>query len=270
VHEYDTVLKSLLRDSPNSSIFEQITGVKPGRWLNVEFPEVQQTRVDLLVETAGPNSSLFNLELQSANDPLLPLRMAEYALRVYRIYRRFPTQYVLYVGEPELRMNSELAGSDFLCRFTIKDIRLLDEEALLESPFSSDVIIAILLRHKDRRETIRRILSRIAKLEAGVRDSAYAKLIILAGLRKLEETIQTEVARMPILNDIMDHKIIGPAIRQGRQEGELSMLRGLIGKRFGVIPPSIEERLSNLSVAELEAVSLRLFDARSLDDLFKP
>ena len=63
--------------------------------------------------------------------------MAEYASRVYRIYQRFPRQYVLYVGEPELRMNTELAANDFLCRFTINDM--------------------------DRRETIRRILSRIAK-----------------------------------------------------------------------------------------------------------
>ena len=290
MHEYDTVLKSLLQDSQNSSIFEQITGVKPERWLNVEFPEVRQTRVDLLVETAGPNSSLINLELQSTNDPSLPLRMAEYALRVYRIYQRFPRQYVLYVGEPELRITSELAGDDFLCRFTVKDVRMLDEEALLKSPFDSDAIIAILLRHADRRETIRRILARIAKLETGARESAYAKLLILAGLRKLEETIQTEVKQMPILNDIMDHKIIGPAIRQGlqqglqqglergleqgrqegRQAGELSMLRGLIRKRFGSLPPSIDERLSNLSVAELEAISIRLFDARTLTDLIEP
>jgi predicted transposase YdaD len=217
---------------------------------------------------------LINLELQSTNDLALPLRMAEYALRVYRLYRRFPRQYVLYVGEPELRMTPELAGDDFLCRFTITDIRTLDEEALLKSPFASDAIIAILLRHADRRETIRRILARIAKLESGARELAYAKLLILAGLRKLEETIQTEVERMPILNDIMEHEIIGPAIRQGllkgRQEGEFIMLRGLIGKRFGPIPPSIEERLSNLSVADLEAISLRLFDAQTLDDLFKP
>jgi flagellar biosynthesis/type III secretory pathway protein FliH len=103
---------------------------------------------------------------------------------------------------------------------------------------------------------------------------------------------------MPILNDIMDHKIIGPAIRkgleqglqqglqqgleqgleqgrqqgrqEGRQEGERSMLRALIGKRFGPIPPSVDERLSNLSVAELEAMSFRLFDAQTLGELFEP
>jgi len=41
---------------------------------------------------------LIGFELQSSNDKSLPLRMAEYALRVYRKYGQFPEQYVLYVG----------------------------------------------------------------------------------------------------------------------------------------------------------------------------
>jgi len=50
MHEYDTVLKALLQSSQNS-IFERIIGVKFGRWLNVELPEVRRTRVDLPFET---------------------------------------------------------------------------------------------------------------------------------------------------------------------------------------------------------------------------
>jgi hypothetical protein len=57
MHEYDTVLKALLQSSRNS-IFERITGAKIGRWLNVELPEVQQTRVDLLGETADATPKL--------------------------------------------------------------------------------------------------------------------------------------------------------------------------------------------------------------------
>ncbi len=100
MHDYDTVLKSLLTGSENS-IFEQITGARQGRWLNVELPDVTQARVDLLFETSEDESGvrrLIAMELQSTNDPLLPLRMAEYSLRVYRIYRQFPEQWVLYVG----------------------------------------------------------------------------------------------------------------------------------------------------------------------------
>jgi predicted transposase YdaD len=265
-----------LLQSSRNSIFERITGAKVGRWLNVELPEVQQTRVDLLFETLDPFRRLINLELQSANDPWLALRMAEYALRVYRIYQQFPEQHVLYVGNAEMNMPAELRGPNHLCRYQIIDIRLIEEETLLDSPFPADNIMAILARHRDGRETIRRILARIAKLESGARDAAFSKLMILAGLRKLGDTIRTEVKNMPILDDIMDHDVIGPAIRQGmeqgrkegRQEEGLTILRRQINKRFGPLPASAEERLIKLSVGEIEDLSLRLLDARSVDELF--
>ena len=156
MHEYDTVLKSLLQD-PRNSVLAQIAGAPMGRLLNVELPEVQQTRVDLLFETSEELPRLIVVELQSANDSLLPLRMAEYSLRVYRIYKRFPEQSVLYVGNQQMNMPSALIGPNHLCRYKMIDIRLLDEEMLLNSPRAGDNIIAILARHKDRRETIRRI-----------------------------------------------------------------------------------------------------------------
>jgi hypothetical protein len=266
MHEYDTVLKSLLRD-PQNSIFQHVSGARIEQWLNVEFPEVQQTRADMLGLTAD-RRRLVGVELQSANDIKLPLRMAEYALMSYRLHEMFPEQYVLYVGEAEMRMKSELAGPDFYCRYKIIDIRSLDEEKLLASPFDGDNIMAILTGHGDRRETIRRILARIATLEEGRRDEVFKKLIILAGLRKLRDTILTEVKSMPITEDIMDHDIIGPAIRQGRQEGEQTILRRMIGKRFGSLPPWVDERLTKSSASELEEVSLRFVDAKSIDELF--
>jgi hypothetical protein len=73
---------------------------------------------------------------------------------------------LLYVGEDELRMPSELKGPNFFCRYQIIDIRDLDEESLLNSPFDTDSILAILACHRARRETIRRILARIATLES--------------------------------------------------------------------------------------------------------
>ncbi len=62
----------------------------------------------------------------------------------------------------------------------------------------------------------------------------------LSGLRKLESTIRTELETMPIEEAIMDHEIIGPAIRQGLQQGKqeesLYMVRRLLEKRFGRLP----------------------------------
>jgi len=76
----------------------------------------------------------------------MPLRMVEYALRIYRLNKRFPKQYVLYVCNNPLRMPAELVGPKFSCRFDILDIRQLDEEMLLASPFDADHILAILTR----------------------------------------------------------------------------------------------------------------------------
>jgi hypothetical protein len=85
---------------------------------------------------------------------------------------------------------------------------------------------------------------------------------------------------MPILNDIMDHEVIGPAIRQGleqgkqegRQEGKqeeaVAMLRRLMTKRFGPLPRSVEDHLAKLSLAELENLGDRFLDAGSIAELF--
>ncbi len=77
---------------------------------------------------------------------------------------------------------------------------------------------------------------------------------------------------MPILNDIMDNKVIGPAIRQGlrqgRVEGQMEMLLSQIQKRFGRIPPAVAQRLAALKPAQLKRVGLRLLDAQRIEDLF--
>ena len=73
---YEVVFKLILREIE--------APIAP--WLNVELPEVRNTRVDLLGETA--TGDLIHIELQSTNDPDMPLRMAEYCLRVRRNCRK--------------------------------------------------------------------------------------------------------------------------------------------------------------------------------------
>jgi predicted transposase YdaD len=206
--------------------------------------------------------------------------MAEYSLRVYRRFLRFPQQVVLYVGDAEMRMPAMLSGPDHVCRYSIVDIRTLDSEPLLNSALPADNVIAILTRLRDRSAAIRRILSKIGTLETGPRDAAFAQLLILSGLRKLGDSVRTEVQAMPIMHDIMDHEIIGPAIKKGIQQGiqeglqqgmqqeGRSILHRLIEKRFGPLPAWAEDRLTQLSVAELEDLSLRVIDAKAMDELF--
>ena len=73
---------------------------------------------------------------------------------------------------------------------------------------------------------------------------------------------------MPILSDIMDHDIIGPAIRQGRLEGLREVVRHLIEKRFGPMSAPMETQLMGLTASELDLLALRVIDVKSADELF--
>jgi predicted transposase YdaD len=263
----------------------ELGGVAVENWLNVEMPEVRNTRVDLLGETA--DGSLIHVELQSSNDPQMPLRMAEYCLRVYRRFGKFPRQIVLYVGEEPLRMEAELRGPDQWFRYQVTDVRDLNGERLLESDAFGDNVIAILTRWDDSREAVRRIVAKLAVLPLPERDEAMKQLLILSGLRGLEEVVMQETSKMPVLKDIRQHKVLGPeferatqeGVQQGLQQGvqqgvqqgahqEASkLLRRLIQKRFGALPVWAEQRIANRSLAELEELTLRVLNVHSLEEL---
>ncbi len=272
MHEYDAALKLLLQ-SPGDSVLRQMTGIRVQRWLSPEIPQVQTSRVDLL--GASANGSLIHVELQSTNHPKMALRMAEYALQIYRQLGKFPKQIVLYAGKAPMRMQASWREEEFTYSYTLIDMRTLDGEILLSSAAIEDNLLAILTRLRDQKAAIRQILKRIATLQAAERKLAFAQFLIISGLRRLAPAIKEEAQNMPILNDIMDHEVIGPAIRQGlkqgREEGEkaasLKFVKRIIEKRFGAIPAPVEARLTDMSTAELDLIAERILDAASLEDL---
>jgi hypothetical protein len=206
---------------------------------------------------------LVHLELQSTNDSTMPWRMAEYCLRVFRIFGRFPQQVLVYVGDAPLSMKTELRGPAFSYSYRLVDIRDLDGERLLASPRVGDNIVAILTRLPDIRGSVHRILERITRLKPEQREAALRRLMILAGLRSLGKVIEEEAKQMPILNDILDHEVLGREYKRG----ELTVLHRQIETRFGAVPAWAEERLSGMSAGELLDLSVRVLGANSLEEL---
>ena len=78
-----------------------------------------------------------------------------------------------------------------------------------------------------------------------------------------------EVEKMPIYIDLMENEALAPFLIKKFQEGELTILRRQIEKRFGTLPSWASEKLSALQGPELEDLSERVLDARSLDELLK-
>jgi predicted transposase YdaD len=279
MNEYDTTLKLLLQGRASRSLRE-LTGVAVTEWLHVELPEIGDRRVDLLGRTGG--GGLIHIELQSANDADMPLRMAEYCLRIYRQLRRFPRQIVLYVGRKTMRMEAELAGSQQSFRYSLIDIRKVDGEALLASDQLGDNVIAVLTRLRHRRKAVQEIVGRLSGVEEDAREFYLQALLELAGLRGLEEFVEEEARKMPILRStILENKVLGREYKRGRQEGvqegvqqgiqqgELVIVRRQIEARFGIVPQWAEELLAKYSAAEVEELSVRLLEAESLEQLLK-
>lgn len=284
MHEYDTALKTILRRL-KGSLIPELTGFAVKSWINVELPLVQSPRVDMLGRTA--DGTLLHIELQSANQPGMALRMLEYAAAIHRQYGSFPQQVVLYVGNSPLRMKEHIDGPhlDYSCRMV--DIRVLDSGPLITSSRVEDNVIAVLARFGNNRAAVKRILRGIATKKRPERADALAKLTLLAGLRDLGPVIEGEVKQMPILNDIMDHPVLGRERKlgiklglekglekglergreEGREEGERQIILRMIAKRFGPAPAPLVKRIKSMTAPKLEQMALKLLDAASLDEL---
>ena len=129
----------------------------------------------------------------------------------------------------------------------------------------SDNVIAILAHLRDHKEAARKIVARLAGLEPAQRATALEQLFILAGLRRLEETVEREARKMPIHIDILENQVLGREFKRG----EVTVLRRQIEKRFGTLPDWVEERLATASTSQLDQWTLRILDAASLEDLLR-
>jgi len=139
---------------------------------------------------------------------------------------------------------------------------------LLESACLEDNIVAILARLSDEILAVKRILGSIAQNHPAHRAQAIKELMILAGLRNLSAVVEKEIERMPILNDIMDHPVIGRERKLGMAMGERNLVLIQIGTRFGPVPAWAAERIESLAVPELEKLAVRLLHAPTIEDLF--
>ena len=262
---YDTTLKEIFQALPQT-LLRLLVGQEGTELLTVEFPSIKKRIPDLVVRME--DDSIFHLELQS--DPeAMEWRMLEYYAMLRSVHPDVPLrQMVLHVGPKRTRSSSIIEESNLRFRYTVKDIQDIDCQHMLESPLLEENLLAVLCRLEDDRETIREVLKRIAVLPPKGRADALEKLVILAGLRKLEAQVKKEVEEMAISVDVMENVFLRDIFGKGEQQGEAKMLSRQLQRRFGDVPAWTREKIAKADLSTLEEWSLRFVDAQSLEDVF--
>ncbi|MBF0370172.1 MAG: DUF4351 domain-containing protein [Magnetococcales bacterium] len=279
---FDTTLKEIFQ-TPPQRLLTILVGQEATELLTVEYPSVKKRLPDLVARLK--DGSLFHLELQSHMEADMNWRMLEYYLLIRRQYPQAPLhQLVLFVGRDKPTFETNIAEKMLQFRYDLKDIRYVDCQMMLTSPRIEENLLAILCHLKNPQGTVREILTRIARLSPKVRADQLERLMILAGLRKLETVVQKEVKEMPISIELMDNdfwrdaflkgeaegkiKGVQEGRQEGRQEGAASVFVRQVEYRFGPLPNEIQELIDRADKATLEEWSLQVLEAKSLADLF--
>ena len=243
--------------------------------LTVEFPSVKKRFPDLVVRLQSKD--IFHLELQSDPDEVMDWRTLEYYALIRQLYKKHRIiQRVLYVGPGKPRFPTRIDEGGIHFEYTVIDIRDIDCQDMLSSPQLEENLLAILCRLGDKRGTIREVLKRIEALPSKERADALEKLVILAGLRKLETTVKEEVDKMAISVNVMENVFLRDLFlggkqegrQEGRQENAASMLLRQLEYRFGEIPDNHRKKIAKADLPTLEKWCLRVLDAKSLEEVF--
>lgn len=284
MHHYDTTLKDILFQWP-TTLVEAIAGRGVKRWTNVELPLVNAPRVDLL--GVLDDDSLLHLEMQGYDEAELVWHMLMRKAQIRAANEgRSPTQVVVWVGDAPLTLPSQIRepGLDFSVRMV--DIREFDAERFLRTGNTGDALLAVLCRMEDRKRTIREILDRISGLPVEQRMPALQRVLILSGLRRWRKEFREEVKRVPVLFDYMEDELFrepylrgkeegrqegkDQGVREGLTKGKAELLARLAEYRFGPLPNWAAVRIREGASTDIDAWSVRVFDAPSLDRIFVP
>jgi len=68
--------------------------------------------------------------------------------------------------------------------------------------------------------------------------------MIICGLRGIETQVEEEIRKVPVLNSLLDHKVLGREFKKGLAQGEARMLRRGLEYRFKKLPKWVADKLA--------------------------
>jgi predicted transposase/invertase (TIGR01784 family) len=246
----------------------------------IEFAEVLKS--ELSIEPIRADSvillklqgEILHLEFQVKLDsePPLSLRMLDYWVRLYRLYRLPIRQVVVLLRPPT---EGTVIESAFILGTTRHEYQVLcmweqDPSILLED--IALLPLATLAATQSPEQLLNQVAQRVSTIESTQqRREASAYVQLLAGLR-FNKTLIRQVFR----EDIMRESVIYQEIQQegeergilkGKLEGEQTVILRQLARRIGGVSPELQSQIQSLSLYQLETLADALLDFSTLADL---
>ena len=216
---------------------------------------------------------ILHLEFQTKleSTPPLPLRMLDYWVRLYRLYRLPITQVVVLLLPPASETVIETAFSVETTRHEYRVIRLWEEnpELFLNDP--ALLPLAPLTATTQPQALLQQVVGKVSQLEPRQRPEISAYTQILAGLKYNQDLIRQLFREGMMRESVIYQEILREGEQRGEQrgreaEGQLLILRQLT-RRVGELPQEVLERIETLSLEQLENLAEALLDFQAIADL---
>jgi predicted transposase/invertase (TIGR01784 family) len=215
-------------------------------------------------------SQILHLEFQVKldSDPPLPLRMLDYWVRLYRLYRLPIRQVVVLLRPPA---EGTVIESAFVLGTTRHEYQVLCMWEQDPSIFLEDIALlplATLAATQSPEQLLTQVAQRVSTIESTQqRREASAYVQLLAGLR-----FNKALIRQVFREDIMRESVIYQEIQQEGEErgilkGEQTVILRQLARRVGNVSPELQSQIQSLSLYQLEALADALLDFSTLADL---
>jgi predicted transposase YdaD len=216
---------------------------------------------------------ILHLEFQTKleSTPPLPLRMLDYWVRLYRLYRLPITQVVVLLLPPAPGTVIETVFCVETTRHEYRVIRLWEENP---EPFLNDpalLPLAPLAATTQPQALLQQVVGKVSQLEPRQRPEISAYTQILAGLKYNQDLIRQLFREGMMRESVIYQEILAEGeqlgeLRGRKAEGQLLILRQLT-RRVGELPQQVLDRIETLSLEQLENLGEALLDFQAQADL---
>ena len=211
---------------------------------------------------------ILHLEFQTKleSTPPLPLRMLDYWVRLYRLYRLPITQVVVLLLPPALDTVIETVFHVENTRHEYRVISMWEENPEIFLNNEALLPLAPLAATTQPQALLQQVVERVNQLEPEQRPDISTYTQILAGLKYDKDLIRQIFREGMMRESVIYQEILAEGEQRGEQRERSLILRQLT-RRVGELPQTALLRIETLSLEQLENLGEALLDFQTLADL---